>query len=121
MILYVGATGLLGGTTVRELASRGQKVRCLIRPSSDASRLEKLGLDCVRVDLRDAAALDAAMRGITTVISSFATNIAKERHVSALWANDYEGNLALMRWNENATGARHVRWGGFASRLQNWS
>jgi uncharacterized protein YbjT (DUF2867 family) len=102
MILYVGATGLLGGTAVRELVNRGKKVRCLIRPSTDASSLEKLGLDFVRADLRDEAALDAALQGITTVISSFATNIAKERHVSALWANDYEGNLALIRRSQAA-------------------
>jgi len=102
MILYVGATGLLGTAAVRELFGRGKKVRCLIRPSAEASSLEKLGLECVRADLRDEAALDAALQGATTVISSFATNIAKERRVSSLWANDYEGNLALIRRSQAA-------------------
>ena len=97
MILYVGATGLLGNTAVRELLKRGKTLRCLVRPSTDISSLEKLGLECVRVDLRDETALDAALQGVTTIISSFATNIAKEHLVSALWDNDYEGNCALIR------------------------
>jgi len=97
MILYVGATGLLGGTAVRELIKQGKTVRCLVRPSSDISHLEKLGLECARVNLQDEAGLNAALQGITTVISSFATNIAKEHSVAALWENDYEGNCALIR------------------------
>jgi len=97
MILYVGATGLLGNTTVRELITRGKTVRCLVRPSTDISNLEKLGLEFVRLNLQDETALDAALQGVTTVISSFATNIAKEHLVSALWDNDYEGNCALIR------------------------
>ena len=97
MILYVGATGQLGSTAVQELVKRGKTVRCLVRPSTETSSLEKLGLDYVRVDLRDEAALDTALQGITTVISSFATNIAKQHSVAALWENDYEGNCALIR------------------------
>ena len=97
MILYVGATGHLGGAAVKELVKQGKTVRCLVRPSTDTSSLEKLGLDYVRVDLRDEAALDAALQGVTTVISSFATNIAKQHSVAALWENDYEGNCALIR------------------------
>jgi uncharacterized protein YbjT (DUF2867 family) len=102
MILYVGATGLLGNTAVNELIKRGRQVRCLVRPSTDVSSLEKLNLDYVRADLRDEAALAAALQGVTTVISSFATNIAKQHLVSALWENDYEGNRALIRQSKAA-------------------
>jgi len=97
MILYVGATGLLGNTAVQELIKRGKTVRCLVRPSTDVSSLEKLDIEFVRVNLQDETALDAALQGVTTIISSFATNIAKQHLVSALWENDYEGNCALIR------------------------
>ncbi len=97
MILYVGATGLLGRTAVRELVKRGKQVRCLVRPSADTAKLETTGVEIVRADLRDDKTLAAAMQGADTVLSSFATNIAKEREVSTLWQNDYEGNLSLIR------------------------
>lgn len=97
MILYVGATGLLGNTALRELLKRGKQVRCLVRPSTDASTLDLLGVSYIRGDMRDEAVLSEALQDVTTVISSFATNIAKQHQVSALWENDYEGNCALIR------------------------
>jgi uncharacterized protein YbjT (DUF2867 family) len=97
VILYVGATGLLGSAAVQELRKRGRQVRCFVRPGADASKLGQQGLEVVRAGLGDEQALAAALQGVDTVISSFATNIAKERTVSALWRNDYEGNLTLIR------------------------
>ncbi len=102
MILYVGATGHLGSATVRKLAQSGKKIRCLVRQSSDMIGLESTGAEIVRGDLRDHASVREALDGVDTVISSFATNIAKERSVAALWANDYEGNLALIRLSREA-------------------
>jgi uncharacterized protein YbjT (DUF2867 family) len=37
MLLVVGGTGELGGRVVRLLRYRGTEVRCLVRPTSDAS------------------------------------------------------------------------------------
>jgi uncharacterized protein YbjT (DUF2867 family) len=53
MILYAGATGLLGGTVVEELLKRGKAVRCFVRQNADTSRLEKTGVEIVRGSLRD--------------------------------------------------------------------
>jgi len=102
MILYVGATGHLGGAAVLELAKRGKKIRCLVRQSSDVTGLEATGAEIIRGDLRDQASVRQALEGVDTVISSFATNIAKERSVATLWASDYEGNLALIRLSREA-------------------
>lgn len=96
MILYVGATGQLGKTALRELLKRGAAVRCLVRPTSDTTQIDGLGAEIVRADLHDTAALERALAGVATVISSFATNIAKKRSVAALWDNDYEGNRSLI-------------------------
>ncbi len=105
VILYVGATGHLGSAAVRELAKRDKQVRCLVRRSSDVTGLETTGAEIVRGDLQNQASVRQALEVVDTVISSFATNIAKERSVAALWANDYEGNLALIRLSREA-GAR---------------
>jgi uncharacterized protein YbjT (DUF2867 family) len=102
MILYVGATGLLGSTAVAELRKRGKQVRCFVRESSDTTRLEKTGVEIVRGSLRDTKALAAALQGVEAVMSSFATNIIKDRRAAALWENDYEGNLSLIKCSRQA-------------------
>ena len=42
-VLIVGGTGSLGGKVVDELLARGKQVRALVRPGSDATRLEAKG------------------------------------------------------------------------------
>ncbi|MCX8044837.1 MAG: SDR family oxidoreductase [Desulfobacterota bacterium] len=105
MILYVGATGLLGRTAVQELCRRGKPVRCLVRQTSDTAPLPQHGLEIVRANLHDEKTLARVFNGVETVISSFATNIAHEKKVSVLWENDYEGNLRLIR-QARAAGVR---------------
>jgi|NGEPerStandDraft_6_1074524.scaffolds.fasta_scaffold21093_6 nucleoside-diphosphate-sugar epimerase len=39
-MLVVGATGYLGSQVVDELLARGKNVRALVRPSTDATKLE---------------------------------------------------------------------------------
>jgi uncharacterized protein YbjT (DUF2867 family) len=102
MILYVGATGLLGGTVVKELLKRGKKVRCLVRQTSDTSQLEKTGAEIIRGSLKDMPSIRAALQGVDAVVSSFATNIIKDRRAAALWENDYEGNLSLIKFSREA-------------------
>ena len=43
-VLVVGGTGMLGGQVVTALLSRGQRVRALLRPASDAAELMKAGV-----------------------------------------------------------------------------
>ncbi|MDQ6711291.1 MAG: SDR family oxidoreductase [Candidatus Dormibacteraeota bacterium] len=70
MILVVGATGSLGGSIARRLLQEGKPVRLLVRPHSDAKPLINLGAEFVAGDLKDRASLDAAVRGIETVITT---------------------------------------------------
>ncbi len=74
--LVVGATGELGGGVVRRLRERGATVRALVRPSSEAARLEALGVEIVRGDLLDPASLALACRDVQTVVCT-ATAIAR--------------------------------------------
>jgi nucleoside-diphosphate-sugar epimerase len=65
--LVTGATGLLGSHIVEQLASQGQRVRALVRGSSDTGFLERLGVELVRGDLQDADSLKPAVRGANIV------------------------------------------------------
>jgi uncharacterized protein YbjT (DUF2867 family) len=71
-VLVVGGTGLLGGQVVTELLTRGKGVRALVRPTSDATRLEAAGVEIARGDMMDPASLLRAMDGIDAVISTAA-------------------------------------------------
>ena len=71
-VLVVGGTGMLGGQVVAELLSRGDRVRALVRPSSDARALERAGAEIARGDMMDSASLLKAMDGADAVISTAA-------------------------------------------------
>ncbi|ELT44616.1 SDR family oxidoreductase [Arthrobacter nitrophenolicus] len=71
-ILLVGGTGFLGSQVVTELLKRGKQVRALVRPGSDASRLEAAGADIARGDMMDPDSLDRAMSGVDAVVTSAA-------------------------------------------------
>ncbi|MFI8073635.1 SDR family oxidoreductase [Streptomyces sp. NPDC086033] len=71
-VLVVGATGSLGGKVVDELLGRGKNVRALVRPTTDASRLEKRGVEIARGDMLDLDSLVAAMTGADAVITTAA-------------------------------------------------
>jgi nucleoside-diphosphate-sugar epimerase len=59
--LVTGATGLLGSHIADQLATRGERVRALVRPSSDTSYLRDLGVELVPGDLLDPASLRPAV------------------------------------------------------------
>src|SRR5918993_2075091 len=71
-VVVVGGTGMLGGQVVTELISRGRRVRALVRPGSDASRLEQAGAEIARGDMMDPPSLRQAMDGADAVVSTAA-------------------------------------------------
>lgn len=71
-VLVVGGTGMLGGQVVSRLLSSGKHVRALVRPGSDASRLETAGATIVRGDMMELDSLVRAMDGADSVITSAA-------------------------------------------------
>ncbi len=91
--LVTGATGFLGSHVARHLAERGESVRVLVRASSDTRALEGIAAERVTGELRDAASLESALRGVSRIY-----------HVAAdyrLWARDpreiYESNVTGTR------------------------
>ncbi len=91
--LVTGATGFVGSHVARQLIARGERVRVLLRPSSQVRAIEDLPIERVQGDLRDAASLARALQGVTRVF-----------HVAAdyrLWARApqeiYESNVTGTR------------------------
>jgi len=91
--LVTGATGFVGSHVARLLAGRGDRVRVLVRPSSDLRALEGLAVERAPGDLRDPGSLDRALSCVRTVF-----------HVAAdyrLWARNpqeiYESNVTGTR------------------------
>src|SRR5436190_23482010 len=72
--LVTGATGLLGWHVAELLVARGLPTRALVRPGRAADQahrlngLDRANLEVCAADLRDTAALEAAVRGVRNVL-----------------------------------------------------
>ncbi len=91
-VLVVGGTGSLGGQVVDELLARGKKVRALVRPGSDASRLEAKGVEIARGNMLDLDSLVAAMTGADAVITTAAGYTRRNKNATEI---DTVGNANL--------------------------
>ena len=83
LVLVTGATGQSGGSTARELLSKGWPVRAMTRkPDSPAAKaLEKSGAQIVTGDLDDAASLEKALAGawgVYAVQNTWEAGVEKE-------------------------------------------
>lgn len=78
-VLVVGATGHLGGKVVEELIRRQMPIRALVRPGSDAARLESLGVEIARGDLLDRDSLSRAVVGVDAIITTAAGYMRRRR------------------------------------------
>ncbi len=91
-VLVAGATGFLGGQVVEELLKRRKNVRALVRPGSDATKLESQGVQISRGDMLDAASLDRAMTGADAVITTAAGYTKRYKNATEI---DTTGNANL--------------------------
>lgn len=94
LTLVTGVAGFLGSAVARRLAASGRRVRGVVRASSPRDNLADFPGELVEADLRDAAAVRAAMHGTGELF-----------HVAAdyrLWARDPE---EIVRNNRAMTGA----------------
>jgi len=65
-ILIIGATGFAGGALARELRSRGEPVRAMVRPDSDSdpSPLKDIGVELVEGDVTNRTDVERACEGV---------------------------------------------------------
>jgi dihydroflavonol-4-reductase len=67
-VFVTGATGFIGGHTAGRLARAGHELNCLVRRTSDTSRLKKLGAAITFGDVTDRASLLEGMNGCDWVL-----------------------------------------------------
>jgi nucleoside-diphosphate-sugar epimerase len=65
--VVTGATGLLGSHVAEQLVERGERVRALVRPTSDTTFLSALGVELAVGDLGDLASVRRAVDGADVV------------------------------------------------------
>ncbi|MBA3670929.1 MAG: NmrA family NAD(P)-binding protein [Gemmatimonadaceae bacterium] len=96
MILVVGATGVLGTAICHRLRTTGQDVRALVRPGSPRGQLLRdAGVQIAAGDLRVRGDVEAACRGVTSVISTATAMGATDKSLQ-LRAIDGDGQRQLV-------------------------
>jgi len=93
-VLVVGATGSLGGQVVDQLLARGRTVRALVRPGSDATRLQAKGVEIARGDMLDLDSLVTAMTGADAAVTTAAGHTGRNRNATEI---DTIGNTNLAQ------------------------
>src|SRR3979411_2380975 len=98
MILVAGATGVLGSEIVRRLLAKGEKVRAIVRSTSNpdsVAALGKSGVQTVVADLKDPSSLEAPCKGVQAVISGV-TAVTTAKEGDSFAATDGQGNKNLV-------------------------
>ena len=68
LILVTGASGFIGQAVVQKLLTDGEHVRALVRHPEKWKGEPDVNLELVQGDMRDAASLERAMKGVTYVV-----------------------------------------------------
>ncbi|HJV26571.1 MAG TPA: NAD(P)-dependent oxidoreductase [Aromatoleum sp.] len=68
-IALIGASGYVGSALLKEALARGLQVKALV--SNPAKIAAQAGLEVVKVDVQDTAALTAQLGGVDAVVSAF--------------------------------------------------
>ncbi|HET6984843.1 MAG TPA: NAD-dependent epimerase/dehydratase family protein [Myxococcaceae bacterium] len=92
-VLITGANGFLGSALSRRLLGEGHRVRALVRPGSDASALDGVGVERMSGDVTDASSVRRAVEGTEVVFHLAGLRRAPER--SAFFRVNAEGTRTV--------------------------
>src|SRR5688572_28986706 len=105
-LLVTGGNGFLGSHTCEALAAQGHELRLLLRRTSSLEFLQQVPYERVEGDLRDAASLEGAMRGIEAVVHlAGLTSALSESQYQAVNA---QGSATLVQAGRQAGVKRFV-------------
>ncbi len=109
-ILVTGATGFIGSSLVRRLASGEDEVFILVRKSSDLTPLSDVlpKVNLVYGDITDSASLDAALRGIDLVYHSAGLTYMGDKKNALLYKINVDGTRNILRASLSAGVKRFV-------------
>ena len=105
--LVTGATGFIGSHLAERLVQEGYQVRCLVRPTSDTSLLDGLGVDVAVGDLTTASSLARAADGCRYVLhcGALVSDWATGQEVTRI---NVEGTRNLLEASVSASVQRFV-------------
>lgn len=95
--LVTGASGFLGSSVVRALTRRGERVRVLVRETSDQRNISDLGLEVATGDLRDPSSLVPALEGCRVVFHVAADYRLWVPRPEEIYRVNVDGTAALIR------------------------
>lgn len=116
LALVTGATGFIGFHLVQALIEKGTAVRCLVRQTSDTSRLPVDQVELVQGDILDPPSLEQALLGVGTVYhlaanidaskrkSLYKVNIEGTRNVAAACASQPNPPVLMYLSSQEAGG-----------------
>jgi nucleoside-diphosphate-sugar epimerase len=107
LCLVTGATGFIGARLMERLLREGYPVRCLVRASSDASRLEQLDVEIAVGDLTKPSSLARAVDGARFVLhcGALVSDWATRREIAQ---TNVEGTRGLLEASVDASVQRFV-------------
>jgi dihydroflavonol-4-reductase len=91
-----GATGFVGAHVARALVAAGRRVRCLVRPSSPATLLADLAVECIEGDVTDAASVRRAMADCDEVFHCAADYRLYARAPADIYRTNVEGTRIVL-------------------------
>ena len=107
-VFVTGATGFLGRHLLPLLLARGDDVRALVRPETDAAVLRSLGVAIVRGGLRDGTALRDAVAGCERIFHLAGLVSHEPRDLPRLRDVNVDGVRALVAALESRARVVHV-------------
>ena len=108
LVLITGASGHLGANLVRELLSRGRRVRALVHDGARA--LEGLSVEQVRGDVLDLASLERACAGVDVVYHLAARISIVQHDAAAVRAVNVDGTRNVIEACRRAGVRRLIHW-----------
>ena len=95
-VFVTGAHGFIGARVTRVLRARGHALRCLVRETSDTSRIDELEWERVVGDVRDPATVRDGMRGCEACIHLAAVSSWEAIRSDALRPTIVDGTRHLL-------------------------
>jgi dihydroflavonol-4-reductase len=102
-----GATGFVGAHVARALLAAGRRVRCLVRPTSEATLLAELPVERIAGDVTDAASVREAISGCDEVFHCAADYRLYARDPTEIYRTNVEGTRVVLAAAE-ALGVRRI-------------